>query len=227
MSELLLAFNLGLLNMANPCVLPLYPGFLAYLAGNRGVLEQRRTARWLGVLTLTGVLTSMLVIGLLLALFQVALGRALGVLLPLIYGVVIVMGVLLLLHLNPFARMPALRSPRLGHPALSAYLYGLLYGPMTLPCSGPLVIGVFAASADTASAFNGVLFTLMFGLGFGLPLVLLPLLAEPARARIIRWMAHHHVLMMRIAGGLLIAVGIFGFINDWELIRDNLTLLGG
>lgn len=222
MSELLVAFNLGLLNMTNPCVLPLYPGFLAYLAGNQAALENRRAARWLGVITLAGVLVAMLIIGLVLAVLQVALGAALALLLPIIYLLIIVMGVLLVLHVNPFARLQVLRSPRLKNPILSAFLYGLLYGPMTLPCSGPLVVGVFAASVDAASALDGILYTVMFGLGFGLPLVVLPLLADPVRKTLIRWMTNHHVLLMRVAGLLLILVGVIGFINDWELIRDNL-----
>jgi cytochrome c-type biogenesis protein len=219
MSELLLAFNLGVLNMSNPCVLPLYPGFLAYLAGNQKVFENRRTARWLGLITLAGVLTAMLLVGLALTVAQIALGNALARLLPIIYGVVILMGGLLTLGINPFSRLPALRSPRLANPLVSSYLYGLLYGPMTLPCSGPLVIGVFAAGADPRFISEGVLYVLAFGLGFGLPLVLLPFLADGVRTRLLRWMTRHHKTLMRVAGLLLIAVGIFGIVSEWELIQ--------
>lgn len=224
MGELWIAFTLGIANMANPCVLPMYPGFLAYLAGNQGALQNPRLARWLGVITLAGVLTSMLLIGLIFALLQVSMGRFLARALPVIYILIIVIGVLLLLNINPLKRLPMVRSPRLRNPVLSAFLYGLLYGPMTMPCSGPLVIGVFLASTDAQSTLEGVLYVVFFGLGFGLPLVVLPFLAEPARKAIIRWMAQHHVLMMRISGVLLILVGVLGLINDWALIRDNLGL---
>jgi len=222
MNELWLAFTLGLANMANPCVLPMYPGFLAYLAGNQAMLENRRLARWLGVITLAGVLTSMLGIGLIFALLQVSMNGFLSKALPVIYGLLILIGVLLLLNINPLKRLPMVRAPRLKNPILSSFLYGVLYGPMALPCSGPLVAGVFLYSADAGSAIQGILYVLSFGLGFGLPLVILPLLAEPARKTIIRWMAQHHVLMLRFAGVLLILVGVIGFINDWSLIRDNL-----
>jgi cytochrome c-type biogenesis protein len=221
-TELLLAFNLGLLNMTNPCVLPLYPGFLAYLAGNQSALDNRRYARWLGLVTLAGVLTSMFFLGLVLSLSGIALGSALALLLPILYLLVIVMGIMLVLGMNPFGRLPLLQSPRLKNPVLASFAYGLLYGPMTMPCSGPLVIGVFAAGADTKFVLEGIAYTLLFGLGFGLPLVVIPFLAEPVRDRLMRWMIRHHTTMMRVAGVLLVLVGIFGMLSEGELIRQNL-----
>ncbi len=225
LSELVKAFTLGLGNMVNPCVLPLYPAFLAYLANNSTTLQSRNISRWLGAFTLAGVLTAMLIVGLLLAILQIAVGKALAVILPIIYLIVIGMGVLLLLRINPFARLPAVRSPRLKNPMLSSFLYGMLYGPMTLPCSGPLVVGVFAyGAADPRSIIEGVLYFVAFGLGFGLPLLILPLLAEPVRKSVLRWMLTHHELLERVSGVLLIIVGILGIVNDWDLFRNYFNL---
>ncbi|MEP7288411.1 MAG: cytochrome c biogenesis protein CcdA [Chloroflexota bacterium] len=211
-------FGLGLLNMTNPCVLPMYPGFLAFIAGNQQIMENRRTARWLGAVTLAGVLISMLVIGLLLAILQVAVGQALSLLLPLVYAIVIVMGILLLLNVNPFARLPAIRSPRLKNPILSSFLYGMLYGPMALPCSGALVVGAFANAVSVQSALDGIGYFVLFGLGFGFPLLVLPFLADPVRKWLIKWMLDHHILLAKIAGAILIVIGVAGLINEWPLI---------
>lgn len=222
------AFGAGLLNMVNPCMLPLYPAFLAYLLGlqDRGSADPdapRRSVRWLGVVVLAGVLTTMLIVGLLLALLHIAVGKALAILLPLMYAIVILMGVLLIIQRNPLARLPAIRAPRLRNPILSAFVYGMLYGPMTLPCTGALVVGVFTYGVtDVASAFDSVAYFVLFGLGFGLPLVILPWLAEPVRKQALRWLVSHHVLLERIAGLLLIAVGIFGILNDLDLLRTYL-----
>jgi cytochrome c-type biogenesis protein len=224
MGELLAAFQLGILNMSNPCVLPLYPGFLAYLASNSSALEKRHLVRWLGVLTLLGVLVSMLLIGLLLTVFRLALGNVLAILLPVIYLFVIVMGILLVLHINPFARLPMVSAPRLRNPLLGSFLYGFLYGPMTLPCSGPTVIAAFASTANAASVAEGILFVMAFGLGFGLPLVLLPFLADPVRKTVLTFMLKHHVLLSRLSGLLLIGIGIFGLINDREIIAFALGI---
>src|ERR1700704_1094379 len=88
-------FGLGLLNMVNPCVLPLYPGFLVYLTRNQPSTDRHRAAGWFGVVVLAGVLTSMLLVGVIVALLQVALGRILALILPIIYLVVIGMGILM------------------------------------------------------------------------------------------------------------------------------------
>src|SRR5258708_34473749 len=107
-------------------------------------MENRRVSRWLGVITLAGVIASIFLIGLLLAALHVGKTKVLGWLLPLTYIVVIVMGVLLLLRLNPFIRLPMIRSPRFKNSILSSFVYGMLYGPMAFPCNGGLVVSAFA-----------------------------------------------------------------------------------
>lgn len=214
-------FGLGLLNMVNPCVLPLYPGFLAYLAGSQSSDDSRRGVRWFGIVVLAGVLTSMLLLGFIVALLQVALGSILAVVLPVIYLLVVGMGLLLFLDINLLARLPAIRTRRVQNPLFSCFLYGLLYGPMTLPCSGPLIVGVFAYStADVRSLVDGLIYVVAFGLGFGLPLVIFPLLTEATRKFVLQKMLTHHHLLMRGAGVVLILIGLLGFVKDWALIRN-------
>ena len=58
----------------------------------------------------------------------------------------VMLGVLLLLNRNPFKALPQMQAPLLKHRFVNAYAYGLLYGPIALPCSGPLVVGIFALS---------------------------------------------------------------------------------
>jgi len=219
LTEFLSPFGLGLLNMSNPCVLPLYPGFLAYLAGNQHVLEKRAVARWLGLITLLGVLTSMLGLGLVLAVLQIEAGRALALLLPVTFAIVIGMGVLLILNVNLLARLPVLNLPRLRNPILGSFLYGVLYAPITLPCSSTLLIGVFANAASLTDALDGIRYFLLFGLGFGLPLLVLPLLSDPVRKSMLQWMTDHARLLARLSGLVLIGIGVIGLITNWELIR--------
>jgi cytochrome c-type biogenesis protein len=213
-------FSMGLLNMSNPCVLPLYPGFLAYLAGNSRAMENKRVVRWLGLIVLTGVLTSMLTVGFIIALLQVAIGGVLAVILPITYIVLIGLGILMVANVNPFARLPILQSVHHENPVISSFLYGLLYGPMTLPCSGPLIVGVFVyGAADVRSILDSILYVLAFGLGFGLPLLILPMLASAKQKSILQLLSRHHAALTRTAGVLLIAIGIVNFMNQWELIR--------
>ena len=100
---------LGLLSTTNPCLLPLYPGFLAYLSGTSQTTGGRRTL--LGLAVLAGVLTTMLALGGLIALLSVSVGRMLAVVIPLANLALILLGVLLLLNHNPFKTLPQIALP--------------------------------------------------------------------------------------------------------------------
>src|SRR6185436_16594928 len=117
----------------------------------------------LGVRVLAGVLTMMTVVGLGLFLMRQSFMAILPWLLPLVYGSVIVLGILLLFGKNPFARLAAVNAPVFRSPLLTAFAYGLLLGPMTLPCAGPLVVSAFALGASSIiSLTDGLLYTLAF-----------------------------------------------------------------
>ena len=141
---MLTSIGLGLLASFSPCVLPLYPGYLAYLSGvNENAQDKRRY--FLGIFVLAGVLVMMLALGLVIALLSVSVGRALSLIIPLANLILIGLGILLLLDKNPFKAIPQVKIPALRNPFLNAFIYGLLYGPIALPCSGPLVVGIFAS----------------------------------------------------------------------------------
>jgi cytochrome c-type biogenesis protein len=166
--------------------------------------------RALGLLVLAGILSAMLVLGALIAALQVAIGDVLRVVTLLADIVVVALGAALLLGRNPFARLPTLSlGASRGSPALSAYVYGLLYGPIALPCAGPLVIGIFLLSFGVADFAGKLAFFLVFGLGFGVPLLVLSLLAETRRSALLRAFTRHYAVVSRIAGLALVAVGIW------------------
>jgi cytochrome c-type biogenesis protein len=216
--SILTSFSLGLLATTSPCVLPLYPGFLAYLSGGQEKLAQRKGRYFLGIFVLLGVLTMMLALGLVIALLSVSIGRALSIIIPVADLVIILLGIMLLLNINPFKGLPQLRSPVLSNPYINAFLYGLLYGPIALPCSGPLVVGIFALSFTAGEAFSKLAIFLWFGLGFGVPLLLLSMLSGALQRQITRLFSRHARLINLIGGVLLLGIGIYDLALNWELL---------
>ncbi len=214
-AELLPAFGIGLAATLSPCALPLYPGFLAFLAARGGATA----VRWLGVLVLAGVLTTMLALGALIAALSLAVGQVLVVVTPLAYLVVVAFGTALLFGVNPFAKMPQVALATRGGPALGAYAYGLLYGPIALPCSGPLLVSILALSVSFGSFAQKMLFFLAFALGFGVPLLILSVLAPARQSWLLRAFTRHYALVSRLSGALLIVVA------GWSLAQDLDTIL--
>jgi cytochrome c-type biogenesis protein len=231
MGELLIAVSAGVGATITPCVLPLYPGFIAYLtapppvtAGSSAVAQPavRPSAAVAAVLVWLGVVVGMVAIGGVLALLSVSLGSVLRVAVPLIDLVLIGLGIALLLGANPFARLPQPSPRALGRagPLAGSFLYGLFFAPIALPCSGPFPIGIFVASLTIGDTVRQLAFFTAFGVGFGLPLLALGLVGQ-VRARdlaraLLRWERPLQVLL----GLLLVAIGA------WDLWSNLPQVLG-
>jgi cytochrome c-type biogenesis protein len=170
---------------------------------------------------LLGVLSMMLVLGALIAMLAIPIGSALAVLLPIADLVLFVLGVALLLNRNPFARLPTVRVPIVRHPLANAYVYGLLYGPIALPCSGPLVVSIFALSLTAAEAAERTWVFLWFGLGLGFPLLVLSFMSVRFQRRLTHAFAVHGRVINAVAGILLIGVATYDLRQNW----DDLTRL--
>ncbi|MBZ0291479.1 MAG: hypothetical protein K8L99_02830, partial [Anaerolineae bacterium] len=197
MQELITAFTLGnAAILTNVCMLPLYPGLIAFLAGTAGNQRSRLATGSLGLLVLAGILCMMIAIGLVLHLTQFFFGDVFSYLLPVVYLLVIILGGMLLAGRSPFAKLQTAQAPMLRNPYLTAFVYGLLFGPMTLSCSGPIIVTAFATGAGDARALaDGIAYFIAFGIGFGWPLAVLPLLALPFQRQFVSWLARNHLLM--------------------------------
>lgn len=219
LETILTSLSLGLLATTSPCVLPLYPGFLAYLSGGQETLAGSRGRYFLGLFVLAGVLSMMVALGGLIALLSVSIARALSLIVPLADLLILSLGILLLLNVNPFKGLPQIQVPVLSHPFVNAFLYGLLYGPIALPCSGPLVVGIFVYSLTAGEVLSQLSVFLWFGLGFGLPLLALSFLSGAAQRTITRLFARHARLINVVSGVILVAIALYDLSLNWELIQ--------
>jgi cytochrome c-type biogenesis protein len=218
METILTSLSLGLLATTSPCVLPLYPGFLAYLSGGQAGLHGKPGRYFLGFFVLAGVLSMMLALGGVIALLSISVGRVLVYVIPIADLIIILFGVMMLMNINPFKKLPQIQIPFLSHPFVNAFVYGLLYGPIALPCSGPLVVSIFALSLTVADALGKLNVFLWFGMGFGIPLLVLSFLSGAAQYWITRQFAMHARLINVLSGLLLLGVAIYDLGVNWPLI---------
>jgi cytochrome c-type biogenesis protein len=231
----------GAMSFASPCVVPLVPGYLAYLAGLVGAdappvtvdgEPPARRGRWrvagAALLFVAGFTVvfgagSILVLGLSNALLdnEQLLERIGGV-------VTIVMG-LVFLGLIPLLQRDVRphAAPRAG--LVGAPLLGAVFALGWTPCLGPTLTGVMSVAAGTQvgpGTVRGVLLVLAYCLGLGLPFIVLALGARWA-VRATGWL-RRHVRGVQIAGGtLLLAVGValvsglWGDLVDW--LRESVV----
>jgi cytochrome c-type biogenesis protein len=226
------AFAAGIGATVTPCILPLYPAFLEYLtsgprsrASTSGTMVSGRPGLPPAVAALgvwAGVVVGMVAIGGLMAALAAPLGDFNRIVLPIADGLLIALGVLLLVGVNPFARLPQPSPGAFGRhgPTVGAFLYGLLFAPIAVPCSGPFLVGIFAFSLTIGDALGRLAFFVSFGIGFGLPLFVLGSLGHVRGTQLARAMSRHERLLQLVLGGALLAVGA------WDL-SVNLPLIVG
>lgn len=179
-----LAFLGGLVAGFGPCILPVLPAVFGYVTGtvSRGTSEGRpATPMWRGL-----ALSAVFVFG--MSLVSAVIGGAAGFagralllgswayyVLALVCAVVglQMFGVVDL----PFDRLnvilPMKRPRRTG--IVGALVLGMLFGLVASPCSTPVLAAIAAAAATTGSAGKGAGMLFVYGLGKGVPLLLLGL----------------------------------------------------
>jgi cytochrome c-type biogenesis protein len=220
--ELVGAVGLGIGATITPCILPLYPAFLAYLTGATTVAAPseavtlrapRLSPIAAAALVWVGVVVGMAAIGGVLAALTISFGSVIRYLLPLADGLLILLGALLLLGRNPFARLPQISPRGLGAagPAAGALLYGLLFAPIALPCSGPFIIGIFVYSLSIGDAVEQLAFFGFFGIGFGLPLFVLGALGQARGAQLARALVRWERPLQIVIGVALVLIGAWDF----------------
>ncbi|SHH19285.1 cytochrome c-type biogenesis protein [Jatrophihabitans endophyticus] len=206
----------GLIGFLSPCVLPLVPGYLSYVAGLSGDAERPSQRRMLlGALLFVSGFTAIFVAqGTLFGEFGFYIREhRRGI--EQVFGVVtIVMGVVFLGGIGFLQReLKIHRRPRAG--LVGAPLLGLGFGLAWTPCLTPTFSAVYSMSLVQGTAGRGALLTVFYCLGLGIPFLLV--------AAGFGWVAsalgfvRKHRRAVSIAGGvLLVAIGILLVTGAWN-----------
>lgn len=216
----------GLVSFLSPCVLPLVPGYLGYVTGLTGVdLEKQRRGRmFLGI--------SLFVLG--FTVVFVALGTALGAVgtwlstnaswITQVMGiVVIVLGIVFMGGFGMFQREARIQAkPPAG--LWGAPVLGLTFGVGWVPCIGPTLSAVQLLSfSGGTTAAKGALLTFVYCMGLGLPFLLIALGFRRGMGAL-EFFRKHKLLLQRVGGGMLIAVGLLMVTGVWNLLINQLQL---
>ncbi|WP_049928256.1 cytochrome c biogenesis protein CcdA [Halopiger goleimassiliensis] len=224
-----------LLGLATPltaaCVIPLYPGFLAYLTSVGGDDDGGRSTpvALLGVLVVAGVLAFMAVVGLLwTAVFGGGVTDAVERLSPLAFAVLAVVGLVLVVSPGGFSRLPTIEPPHSRYPTASAFAYGFFFGAIVIPCNPGLVALFVSRSTVAFPAFDAgwevLLGFLAFGLGIGAPLLAFALLDQASSRRITRTLARHSGAINRAVGVVLLAVSAYYLVFVFQVVPGTAGL---
>ena len=223
--QLLLALPIallaGLVSFASPCVLPLVPGYLAYVGGMSDPGAKRDRSR-----VLTGVALFVLGFAVVFIAYGAAFG-ALGLWLVRWQEVVIrVLGVLVILmglvFIGQFSFLQRTFKPtwRPATGLIGAPLLGVVFGLGWTPCIGPTLAAISALSVGSGSPWRGALLGLFYCIGLGIPFLLVALGFDWVAGSVAFLKRHIRVINI-IGGALLVVIGVMMATGLWTAMMSQ------
>jgi cytochrome c-type biogenesis protein len=211
----------GLISFLSPCVLPLVPPYLSYLAGatfdqleggeDAGV---RRRAVLASLLFVAGFSTVFVALGATASALGQVVRQHMDTLATLAGLAIIVMGlhflgVFRIALLYREARLQVNRKVGLW----GAYVMGLAFAFGWTPCIGPVLAAVLAVAGAEGSVARGAGLLAAYSLGLGIPFVLAAFAMRPFVA-LMKRVRSRFVWVERSMGALLVLTGV-AFLSGW------------
>lgn len=220
------ALAAGLVSFLSPCVLPLIPAYLSFMTGLTTAQLAEGGSAWRKILgpsllfvagfavIFVSLGASASVIGQFLQQYRFLIEKV-GGLVVVAFGV-LMLGVIRVPWLYGEARIDLSKSRSFGRGA--AFVMGMAFAAGWTPCVGPMLASILALAGSSGDVGRGALLLLAYSLGLGVPFIAVALLFGRITP-VLRWLNRHALVMNRVAGVLLIVVGVL-------MVSGRLSVLG-
>ena len=220
MIELVVAFGAGLISFLSPCVLPLVPGYIAYISGSslNQLLEKRNinltpiilftvgfslvfiilgaTATYLGKIFLNNSNTLRIIAGITIIIFSLH-----------------IIGILNLNFLNYEKKIYTDRKQG----AYGSFLIGMAFGFGWTPCIGPILGSILAIASTEESINKGILLLFFYSAGLAIPFILSGYLIQRFM-NFSKNLKKKMNLISKIGGCLLLITGLLIITNQLQVL---------
>lgn len=174
----IIAFLGGVLSFLSPCVLPLIPAYLSYIAGVRfdelNIQEKKNHITLTAFIFVLGFSTVFIGLGAAASSLSHFLKQYQEILSQISAGFLILMGlhIIGLFKLTPLYKQARFDlGQRKNSNLFFSYLIGLAFGFGWTPCIGPILAGILTLAANAASFEKGVILLVLYAAGLGIPFI--------------------------------------------------------
>lgn len=218
------AAGAGLISFLSPCVLPLVPAYLCFVAGTtlEELMEANGANRQLtrrmifsALAFVIGFSTVFIVMGASASALNRLLVQHIDTISKIAGGVIVLFG----LHYMGLLKLPVLyRDARLHtdrQPAslVGAYIIGLAFAFGWTPCVGPILATILTVAASREDMGYGIALLATYALGLGIPFILAALAVEPFMGFMQKFRRHMRKVELA-AGAMLVITGILIFTSS-------------
>lgn len=235
---ILTALVAGIISFLSPCVLPLVPPYLVFLAGTS--LERladaepeprvKRETVLAAALFVLGFSTVFVALGASASVIG-SLMRAYSNSLSIIAGIAIIIMGLHFLGITQIALLHRQKRLKVAKPVglWGAYVMGLAFAFGWTPCIGPILAAILAVAASEQTVTKGAGLLAVYSLGLGIPFLIAAFAVEPFAAFLAHFKKHLR-RVEQVMGGLLVLTGIAfltGSINQMSVwLLEAFPVLG-
>ena len=202
----------GIISFVSPCVLPLVPGYVSYVAGRTvsgGAASSRTNAVWLSFCFVLGFSTIFVILG----ASATALGQALlrwRYELNLVGGAIVILFGLFMIGAARFSAMERDLRFHLDLPGgqpVASYVLGLAFGFGWTPCIGPILGAILTASAMSATVGDGIALLAVYSAGLGIPFLVVAAFTDSIAGKL-RVIGRVGRRLHQVAGGVMVLMGL-------------------
>lgn len=213
----MLAFAAGVLSFASPCVFPLVPGYLSFVAGGEVKDEARPVVPILlfiagfgVVFTALGAFSSVLV-----APLKSDWGLRISGLVIMTFGVIMLIYAFRL-------RVPAVYMEK--RPLLArvkpgktgAFALGMAFAVGWTPCIGPVLGTILTLAGNSGSTIRGAFLLLLYSVGLGVPFLLVGLGVRKLVTGL-DWVGRNYHWITGVSGAIMVLIGLLMLTGLWML----------
>lgn len=213
-ASLFAALGAGFITFLSPCVLPLIPGYIAFMTGmsSAELTAENRKLSTILVPSLLFVLGFSIVfvalgasasaVGSFLKQYSDVLEKVAGLIIMLLGF--FMLGIVKVPWLYGEARFEMQKARRFG--PLAALVMGMAFAFGWSPCVGPILGSILMMAANSGQVERGALLLGAYSLGLGVPFVLVAVLLGKVRP-VLNWLNRHSLVINRVAGVVLMVLG--------------------
>lgn len=204
--EYLITFLEGLVTFISPCLLPMIPIYLSYLAGG-SVRENRASALRNAAGFVLGFTITFVALGALAGTLGAAL-RQHQTAVNIVSGLIVILFGLSFLGVLPFQLFRGMRSGGVRKTGfVPSIVFGMVFSVGWTPCVGAFLGSALMLASQQGSTLKGILLLVSYSLGLGVPFLFSAVLLDQLKSAF-DWIKRHYRAINLVCGVLLILVGI-------------------